>query len=222
MTKFNYKKNIKVIGFDLDQTLYTKSPKIDEAIQKYIYQKIVDHKNIKLTVARKLFRELYKEGQGLSGSKSLEALKIPRAKEIIQEALELADIAKYLKPNKKTSDLILALKKRYKNIDLITGSNLKITKLKLKSLTLPLDYFSHIITKDDGSKSEKTAYKIWLGLYPKNKLKDFLYIGDRKTSDYEIPKEMGIKTILVNQNKLDANIKCPQLSKFNKLKRFLL
>ena len=221
MIKINNKK-IKVIGFDLDQTLYQKSKEIDGEIQKYIYIKIAENKKISISRATNLFKNLYKEGRGLSGSKSLKALNIPQAKEIIQEALERADISLYLKPNIQNINLLKRLKDRYKNIDLITGSNLKITKLKLKKLQIPQEIFSHLITQDNGSKSDETAYKIWLNLYPRITSKEFLYIGDRLVSDYLIPKKLKIKTILVNQEKAEAKTKCLQLLYFNDLEKYLL
>ena len=53
--------NIKVIGFDLDQTLYPKSPEIDEAIQIYLYQKIAEHLGISIEVAENKFKEITQE-----------------------------------------------------------------------------------------------------------------------------------------------------------------
>ncbi len=216
----DYKNKTKVIGFDLDQTLYPKSPEIDEAIQKYIYEKIAASKKCSLGEARALFADLYKDGAGMGGSKALATLEIPNGKEIVQEALERADIASFLVPNPETINLLKKLKEKYKNLDVITGSNGSITHRKLKKLDIGKEIFSHIITKDDASKSDGSAYKIWLSFYdlpPEN----FLYIGDRVMSDYEVPKNIGVKSILVNIKEKNDGVDCPQLSSLLELEKYL-
>ncbi|MEK7614093.1 MAG: HAD family hydrolase [Patescibacteria group bacterium] len=206
----DYKTKIKVIGFDLDQTLYPKSKDVDEAIQQYIYQKIAYHKNISITEAKKLFTDLYQGGRGLSGSKTLMALGITGGKEIVQEALERANIASFLVTNLETISLLEKLKEKYKNLDILTGSNDSNTFKKLESLGIDKKIFNHIITADNAAKSDGSAYKIWLSYYsfpPEN----FLYIGDRIMSDYEAPKKLGIKSILVNIEGKDVSVDCLQL-----------
>lgn len=215
-------KNKKVIGFDLDQTLYPKSPEIDEAIQKYIYEVIAKHKNVSLKEAEILFKDLYKNGKGLSGSQSITALEIPDGKEIVQTALEKADIAKFLKPDEEVLDLLNKISTKYKTIDLITGSAKEITLKKLSALGVASSIFNLIITKDDASKSDDTAFKLWLSKYKELEPKDFLYIGDRISSDYVAPKKLGIDSILVNIKEKSREADCPQLSSFVELKNILL
>lgn len=218
----NYEKQIKVVGLDMDQTLYPKSPEIDEAIQIYIYQKIAQHKNCNLKEAEKLFKDLYKEGRGLGGSKTLMRLGIPNAEEVVQEALENADIAKFLQPNSEVLQLLQDLKKKYHNIDLITRSNKRNTITKLSKLAIPISVFSHTITGSDNvSKSDGQAYELWMSFYENFKPEQFLYIGDKVSSDYVMPKKMGIQTILVNIKDKDDTIKCPQLSSLIEIKNLL-
>src|SRR3989344_6013268 len=223
MSRTDYK-NIQVIGFDLDQTLYPKSPEIDEAIQEYIYQKISDKLNVGIDEAKIKFNKLYQKGKGLSGSKSLIKLgfDIDIAKKIVQEALEKADIAKFLIPNQETLGLLEKTKAKYKSIDLITGSNKNNTEIKLGKLAIPSKLFSHIITGDDGSKPCLSAFHIWLNHYPNYKPKSFLYIGDRVSSDFEKPKELGIKSILVNIQTPDITVDCLQLKSLLEIEKYLI
>jgi len=218
----NYKEQIKVIGFDLDQTLYPKSPEIDTAIQVYLYHKIADHLHIPLAEAEKKFKDLYRDGSGLSGRLTLKALNIPDYKNSIQEALEQADISRFLKPNDEINELLLQIKKKYRAIDIITGSNLKITTEKLLHLGMEPAMFSHIITDDHFAKSNGDAYKAWLERYPGVDASDFLYVGDRPKTDYSVPRELGIVTILVNQKKVDPEIDSPQLPTLLDIKGLLL
>ena len=87
---------IKAIGFDLDQTLYPKSPEVDEAIQGYIYKRIAEVKGCSLAEGERLFKQHY---PNLSGRETMIELGIPRAAEIVQEALENADLTPFLKPD---------------------------------------------------------------------------------------------------------------------------
>jgi len=220
----DYKNKIKVIGFDLDQTLYPKSPKIDEAIQGYIYEKIAKHRGCTLEEAEKLFKDLYKEGSGLSGTSTLKELEIPGATDIVQEALENADIAEFLAPNNEVFELLNKLKERYKNIDLITGSDQQNAFQKMEHMNISKEMFSIIITGDVASKSDGSAFELWMSYYNDISPEEFLYIGDRPSSDYFAPKELNINAILVNvpKEKADTDIQCPQLSSLKDLKDYLL
>lgn len=217
----DYKNTIKVIGFDLDQTLYPKSPEIDEAIQGYIYEKIAEYKQCSLEQADKLFNDLYQHGRGLSGSKTLAALGVPNGSEIVQEALENADIDKFLVPDNGIIEFLNAVKKQYRNIDLITGSRMPLAILKLGKLTIDKSIFNHILDSSI-SKSDGSVYRAWMNFYPLYKPTKFLYIGDRVSSDHLIPKELGIQTILVNIKKKDPSLECPQLGSLEELRKYLI
>lgn len=221
MSTPNYPSIIKVIGFDLDQTLYPKSPEIDQEIQKYIYKKIAEHRSVSLDDAEKLFRERYQDGRGMGGSSTLRDLGIPNASEIVQEALERANIASYLVANREVLNLLMDLKKKYEHVDLITGANMENAFSKLDELEIPVDTFSHAITGEDGSKSNGDAYKKWLTIYPTFAPSEFLYIGDRPMSDYEMPRSLGIHSMLVNVTKPDEKIECPQLASVLEIRSLL-
>ena len=81
----------------------------------------------------------------------------------------------------------------------------------MNKLDIDTELFTHIITKDDGSKSDLSAFHIWFTYYPDYKPENFLYIGDRAGTDYEKPKELGIKSILVNIKIPDQSVDCIQL-----------
>jgi FMN phosphatase YigB (HAD superfamily) len=223
MSHTNYS-NIKVIGFDLDQTLYPKSPEIDEAIQGYIYEKISKKLSVDLAEAKIKFDNLYQKGRGLSGSKTLISLGFETdiAKNIVQEALENAPIAKFLRPDQETIHLLEKIKNNYPSIDLITGSNKTNAMTKLEKLEVSEKLFSHIITANDASKSDSSAFHLWLSFYPDLKPENFLYVGDRISSDFEKPKEVGIQSILVNIQTPDQTVDCPQLPSLLEIPKYLL
>lgn len=216
--------NFRIIGFDLDQTLYPKSPQIDRAIQDYIYKKIAQANTVDEETAKRQFTELYQNGKGLSGSQTLIHLGFPleEAKNVVQEALEHADIAKFLEPNPAVLALLTKLKFHYQSMDLITGSGRAIAQKKLMALGLAESLFDHWITGDEGSKSDLSSYKQWLAYYPTYKPETFLYIGDRVSSDYEKPKELGIESILVNIIDPDSSLPCLQLPSLLSIEPYLL
>jgi len=218
----NYQTTIKVIGFDLDQTLYPKSPEIDDAIQAYLYKEIADYKKVSMKEAEKMFKDLYQDGKGLSGSKTMEAIGIPNGKEAVQTALEKADIASFLKPDKKVLELLNDLKVKYKNLDLVTGSSRSIVGDKLREIGIEKSIFNNIITADEASKPDLSAFKMSFNFYPNLKPEQFLYIGDRPFSDFIAPSSLGINVILVNQKEKNSLLKCPQLPLFTDLRNLIL
>lgn len=190
-------KDIRVVGFDLDQTLYPKSPRIDELIQSYLYQKIAGHLHVSLDEGERLFKERYRNGAGMSGRETLEDLGLPDASDLVQEALEHADLTSVLVPDPETNQLLSDIRNAYEGMDLITGSNLEQTTKKLVVLAISAEVFSHVITADDSKKSTGESYEKWLALYPHLKPHQFLYIGDRARSDHDVPSALGIRTCLV-------------------------
>lgn len=192
---------IHVVGFDLDQTLFPKSPDIDEAIQDYLYEEIANQHNVTREEARGMF---YAHYPIISGRKTLEKLGIPNPNELMQEALEHADIAKFLHPSPKITRLLEDIRAKYGSVSLLTGSDQVIAHKKLRALEIPAKLFDFTIY-GTLSKSTGEAYQAWMNYFTKKneKLKpdNFLYIGDRYTSDIEVPKKMGIQAWLVNNEK---------------------
>jgi FMN phosphatase YigB (HAD superfamily) len=209
---------INAIGFDLDQTLYPKSPEVDEAIQGYIYKRIAEVKGCSLAEGERLFKKHY---PNLSGSATLIKLGIPRAAEVVQEAMENADLTPFLKPDSKVLTLLKELKEKYVHLAMITGSNEKIANEKLDALEIPLEVFDCLIY-GDVAKSDGTAFKQWMGTIPELKPENFLYVGDRVSSDVDIPHSLGMQAILVNVREKDDNLDVLQLSSLLELRKVLL
>ncbi len=215
------KKDIRIVGFDLDQTLYPKSPEIDAAIQEYIYVKIARHRHCSREKAKKLFTDLYQDGKGLTGSQTLQKLGVPHPKEVVQEALERADISKFIVPNPKTKDLLHKIRQKFRGLDLITGSPNSIALKKLELLAIERETF-HFVIPGEFPKGDGSAFRLWLETYPDAQPSQFLYIGDREKTDHIIPQEFGIRTALVNITKPNPALNCLQLSTLHELEKHLL
>lgn len=191
-------RRLEVIGFDLDNTLYPVTPEVDAVIQSYIHEQSAEILGISFDEAKHRFDALYQAGQGLSGGKTLKAMGIQTDRDIVQEALEHADVASTLKPDYELVELIGKLSSNYASIDLITGSNRRQTYAKIAALGLSASDFDLVLTADDASKSTGEAYQLWLDHHPDVSPDAFLYVGDRKQLDSDIPATFGIQTALVN------------------------
>lgn len=213
--------DIRVVGFDLDQTLYPKSPLVDEKIQSYLYRKISEHTDVSLAEGERLFKERYRDGAGMSGRVTLEDLGLPNASDLVQEALENADLASVLVPDPETNLFLTELRSAYEGMDLITGSNLEQTRKKLAALGLGIETFSHVLTENDARKTTGDSYRLWLSLYPHLEPHQFLYVGDRARSDHEVPAALGIRTCLVYVPSPDATVTALQLASLRDLRAVL-
>lgn len=191
---------IKHLGFDLDQTLYPKSSKIDNVIQDYIFDKVSKILNISFDNVKDKFNTYYPE---ISGRKALIKMGFceNEAQEIVQEALENADLKPFLIKDEKVISMLNELKKKY-TLTLITGSIRKCCLEKLEVLGIDKGIFDYIIT-GEVSKSDGTAYLKWIERFG-DKPALFLYVGDRKSTDIDVPASLGIKGFLVKDRVLDV------------------
>jgi len=153
------------------------------------------------------------------------ALGIPNARNIVQEALERADIDKFLAPNQDVHKLLYDLKKHFGSLSLLTGSNKPIAMKKLLKLEIDPSLFDFVITGET-PKSDGTAFKQWLEHFqtkdPSLAPEEFLYVGDRVSTDVDMPATLGIKSVLVNVTKKKEAITVPQFASLLELRTFLL
>ncbi len=193
-------KNICVIGFDLDGTLYEITPEIQKKMRGKIYEKISEKFEVPFEKARDLFEERYVEL--MSGSKTIDEISRQYSKKIngsdfIQEALQEADFLDLMGEDLRLNHMLIRLRERKrKSLDLLTGSTPSFTLRKLEKLEINPHVFDYILTNEDGLKSHEEIYRKWIGtrnLPPKN----FLYVGDNPKQDIDIPKSLGIKTCIV-------------------------
>jgi FMN phosphatase YigB (HAD superfamily) len=158
----------------------------------------------------------------MTGGEALRDLGLSNAPELVQDALERADISSILTPDPETNQLLADLRAHFEGMDLITGSNLSQTEKKLRALGLSLASFTQVITANDASKSTGDSYRLWLSLYPHLTPQQFLYVGDRVRSDHEIPSALGISTCLVYVREPDPAVTALQLPDFKPLRNHLV
>jgi len=192
--------NIKIIGFDLDGTLYPSTEEIQKKIRTQVYKKISSEFNISYEQARNSFETNYEKLS--SGSRTIEAIakqlnKPPVKNDLVQEAIEEADILDLIKKDSELIEMLLRLKNK-KPLDLLTGSKYSLAFKKLERIGINSDLFENIFTRKDCLKSSGKMYEKWIigrNVNPEN----LLYIGDNKKQDIDIPKELGIKTCFLGE-----------------------
>jgi len=221
INKLNYTdlSDIKVIGFDLDQTLFPRNEGINQAIRGYNYKKVAEANDIDLSEAKKLFDHAYDIEQ-LSGSQTLKKLNVANPADVMQQALEKADIVGILTPDPKTKELLDKLSEKY-TIDLITGSPHSIAMSKLKQIDIDVNLFENVLTGEKYAKSTGQAFEEWLTRHPELKPNNYIYIGDRVSTDSVMPAQYGIRSILVNCIKDDPDAKGPQEKTLFDIEKYL-
>ena len=202
MTKLRKQDRVRVIGWDLDQTLYPKSHLIDNAIRLGLYEVVAKTRNISIGDAKTLFDKKY-SAHGKGEAVFIE-LGIPDAENLYQYLIESADLSRFLKPDDATNATLKTLRQRFQQ-DLITGSPKQCALSRLSSLGIKPNLFEHMIFGDSVQGDTKLhkvggdAFKFWLQQYPELQPEQFVYVGDRITSDYLPARDLGIQTVLIYQ-----------------------
>ena len=212
--------NIKSIGFDLDDTLYPSSKKIDERIVKVIAEKIL-YKKPELNSINNAMNFYQKRRMEIgSGKQVLMEIGYEEAAEIMNECMIKADFTDLLKKNFSVIRLLRMLTRKYSTF-LITGASKKLALLRLEKLGIESSFFNYLIFSDSlngNKKIDGSVFKYYLTISPYN-AEEHVYIGDNITSDILPAKSVGMKTILVGDNSHLADY-C--VKNFTNIKKLLL
>ncbi len=207
-------KNLNVVGFDLDHTLYPQTEESQKKIREKIYEKLATAMNIPFATAGELFEQEYASNNhwGKSGSRTIIELCASAGldldgKLIVQQAIEDADILEFIEPNPKLNEMLIKLKNRYW-LDLITGTSQKLAYSKLERLEINQKVFGFMLMGGEyGSKTTGEVYQRWIELRSVP-VPSMLYVGDNTKQDIDSPKALGIKTCIVGKeyDKADYHI----------------
>jgi FMN phosphatase YigB (HAD superfamily) len=202
--------NIKVIGFDLDGTLYETTPEILSRVRGKIYEKLASSFDISLEKAKDLFEKNYNGtfSWSCSGSKTIEELarkhnKTLNGADIVQKSTEQADILDLVNPNPGLNNMLKRLSNRF-GLDLITSTSYSLAHGKLKKIGIASKLFDNFwAEKKYGSKTTGTIYQNWL------KVREIspdqaLYVGDNKKQDIKSSGSLGIQTCYIGQEPYPA------------------
>ncbi len=197
---------VKVVGFDLDGTLYEVTPEICARMRGKIYEKMSDLFGISVENSSRLFEEKY--AVLLSGSRAVNEIAQQFGKDVngsdfVQDALQEADFLDLIEEDPRLIQMLYRLSKR-KRLDLLTGSPYSFAFKKLNRLGIVPGVFNHILADEDGSKSSGELYKKWVNLGNFSP-RQHLYAGDNVKQDIGVPKKLGIKTCFVGSGNSQAD-----------------
>ncbi len=190
-------KEVDVVGFDLDNTLYT----LTEEMQSWIRQRVCVVTSERLRrdsgEVQREFEERYKELQ--SARRSLMALGLPEDEsiDIVQRCLEEEEIVGFIKRDEQLAALIGKLRKEY-GLFLITGSNEKLTGEKLRRLGVEKEVFSVMVCANTQYRREDGSAFHYVSAALQVPHQRMLFVGDREAVDILPAARLGIKTAIVN------------------------
>ncbi len=201
---------IKAVGFDLDNTLYVQTPEVHASIQNHIARRAAELLGRDYDAVKREFdahyAELHSAGQSLREMGIANCGVDPR--DIVQEALEQADVASVLSRD----DRLVAMFDRLDQVlplFLITTSGRVIAHRKLYAIGIEPIRFRVALYAEEANRGlerrDGTAFchvAQELGV----RLDEMLFVGDREKTDITPAAELGMKTAIVNARSEHATI----------------
>jgi FMN phosphatase YigB (HAD superfamily) len=202
-------KTIKLIGFDLDQTLYKETKLTFKIYRETVYRLAAQELGLELEVAKKQFKKHYQILK--SGREALEKMGIKNAEKLSLKISQEADLSLAIKKDQKLIHLLGYLSKKY-TLFLVTSSAKKSAFAKIKALGIDPKIFRYKIFGDNflGGKFSGDSFRGLLKL-TKRKPEEHLFIGDKETIDILPPKKLGMRTALAWGVSVAADFSLPTI-----------
>ncbi|MEK6871615.1 MAG: HAD family hydrolase [Nanoarchaeota archaeon] len=209
---------ISCVGFDLDNTLFKPNAAINERIREYACRRASEVLHQPYEIVRSAFNEHYNRLQ--SGRRSLQVIGVENVDEIMQSALEKADIVSLLQKDRALDLMIRKLSHRYK-LFLIT-TNMESTALrKLSALGIEEHFFYPKIYELENKlykRLDGSAFQ-YVSRIHSTDLSQMLFVGDREETDILPAKKLALTTAIVNATSSHADY---QLQNIYQLEEILL
>lgn len=206
---------VKITLFDLDNTLYRQSDGMNDEIQSFIAKRASEILNQPYDKVKEEYISTYNRIQ--SARRTLIGLGIPQGADLVQEALENADISKYLEYNPGLVHLFDKLNQQYKTI-LVTGSGIVSATQKLDKLGIS-NVFHETYYADFEKKREDGSFFQYIMEKHAVQPQELCMVGDREKVDIIPATKMGIPTVMVHGNSSHATV---SLESIHQLKDYLL
>lgn len=153
-----------------------------------------------------------------SWSKLLELAGVNNPTETAKKCVASAKILNLIERDPNLSKIIEDLSKKY-FLFIITGSTRSFGYKKLKKIGINPLLFKFSLFGDDPNFTPKTSpdsFRYFLSQSP-YQANEHIYIGDNHKTDIQIPKSLGIKTIVVGQEYEDADFSVARIHQIKKL-----
>jgi len=199
----SWMKEIKLITWDLDGTLYPNSTDFSDEINRRKIEKVAKHLNISVQDAEVKFEQI--RSKLLSHTKTLDYLGLDGS-QFFLKLWEEMPLELFIKKNNRLVQLFDKIE--FPHQALLTNSNsIENIKRKLKLIGLNTKYFKYIITSVEVG-FNKPNLKIFEELINQSKLRpsEIMYVGDREKVDIIPAKKIGMKTCMVGSKSVDADM----------------
>jgi FMN phosphatase YigB (HAD superfamily) len=213
----NIFRDIKVVGFDLDQTLYQNTPDIHQTVRAEIYRTMSVSLGISVEEAQQQFEDSY--AQTHSGGRSLEQLGVPNGREVLRDCLFRADISHLLDQDLLLQGMMRTIREQFPFLFLATESRKDVAERKLHALGISLSLFDYTAFWDTTAlrKDENNLFPdvVRSSGYPPEQ---HLYCGDKVNDDILPAKRAGFRAVLVGSDSREADLCIPTI---HDLERYL-
>ena len=211
-------RNIKSVGFDLDNTLYPSNEEISNRIignfAKVVLENDPSLEDIEAAI--EFFEERYTE----IGSRMqiLRELGFSNPRSVAEKCMETAKFLDLLKYDEEIVSILERIKSKY-NTFLITGSNRDLSIPRLEKLRIPLSLFNYVVFGDNPERNKKIDGSIYRYFLEQSNYhaSQHVYIGDNLRGDIIPPKSLGMKTIAIGKEMKDADFSVDKIYDIEKL-----
>ncbi len=201
-------KDIKVIVWDLDGTLYPNIPELAKAIHDAFIAILGERKNLNYKDAAHLLDATVKIQKGFT--RSLQALGCGSRLSIIKRIEELVDKTSYLKIDPKIMSLFQQLS-QLRHILTSDTTHATINK-ELEALGLSATIFELVLGVDDTQTTKPDIIYFSSVLeYTHLTPAEHLFVGDRVEVDLLPAKRMGMRTCLVGGSSYEVDFSLPDV-----------
>jgi len=209
---------IKSVGFDLDQTLYPPNQEINDLIRNRIARKILEN-NLGLkdiSNVRAIYDKKYEEVG--SWIKIFNEMGINEPKKELQKCLSDPKIVDFIKRDDKLKEIMKFLSSKYFTF-LITNSPKALSIPKLNKIGVGIGIFHYCIFGDSPDFSTKLDGRVFKNYLNSSSYlpNQHVYIGDNLKTDILPPKSLGMKTIAVGKEILEADFSVKNIHNIEKL-----
>ena len=191
-------KEVKAIGFDLDQTLYPDKQEIQDRIRTEIAKKMLEKRPELASIpqARAYFEQEYARLH--SGRQVLRQLGYDGADRIMDHCVAKADIIGLIEKNDELPRILQQLKER-RLLFLITSGGEELANKKLEKIGINPALFDIRVysdTQNAGWKQDGTAFE-YLLKHSRFSPELHLYVGNSLNADILPAQGIGMKTLAV-------------------------
>jgi FMN phosphatase YigB (HAD superfamily) len=199
-------RDIRSVGFDLDNTLYANDSRIDDLIRNEISRVILERRPDLETVqgVRAVYDGVY-EAEG-SWTRILQGLNVEDPSGIMNRFISNPEILDYIERDDLLVSVLEKIAERY-DCFLITNSPRDLSFQKLVRIGIDPRIFGHITCGDDPGSTPKVDGRVFKGFLGQSRHLpgQHVYIGDGLKSDVIPARNCGMKTVAVGSQIAEAD-----------------